>query len=86
MKRLVILLFLTGCASGPPLTEDEKEYNRQADWENWILCEQIYERAGQPTWHRDHSHHGRTRHWMVKQDLGDNQCRKILKDYWIHGV
>jgi hypothetical protein len=52
MKRLVILLFLTGCASGPPLTEDEKEYNRQADWENWILCEQIYERAGQPTWHR----------------------------------
>lgn len=83
---LLSAVILAGCASGPPLTQDEIEYNRQMDVENWMLCETVYDNAGKITWHRDHSHRGRTRHWMIQQDLADNGCRQILKGLWAHSI
>ncbi len=81
-------LLLVACASGPPLTEEEKVYNRQMDRENWILCELIMEQQGVVQAVHNH-HHGRNdmylKPWMVKQDLIGNHCRMRLGALWADG-
>ena len=75
---------MTGCVSSP--LSEVQEYNRQIDIQNWVLCEAVYERANTPTVHYGHTHR---RHMSVglladavKDDLIQNRCRGILKDYW----
>ena len=82
-----ITLIVLGCSSNP-LTE-EQEYNRQIDLQNWLLCEAVYESSGRPTIHYNHTHRnlrGNSLAYAVKQDLIDNSCRMILRDYWAEGI
>ncbi len=101
MKRFILLIVfvvLQGCATTDrsEMTEQElkayddeqfrQEYNRGIDYENWRLCQKLYDQAGQQTLHVDHQHarrdRGRSRHWEIKSDLMYNQCRMYLGEYW----
>ncbi len=102
MKRFILLIVfvvLQGCATTDrsEMTEQElkvyddeqfrQEYNRGIDFENWRMCQKMYDQAGKSTLHMDHQHNrrhrGRYRHWEVKSDLMYNECRRYLKkEYW----
>ena len=85
MRLLIAIAWIAlcaGCAS--TLTPEEREYQQAIDLENWVMCEKVYEQYGKWTIHRDHSH-TRARPYprgFVKQDLADNNCRKVLGEYW----
>ena len=84
---LAVFLIMIGCAS--ELTEEERlertHMNQAIDAENWALCELVYKRRGEWTLHMNHSHSKMRRiyPWMVESDLQVNNCRMILRDYWI---
>jgi hypothetical protein len=83
---LLVIIVAQGCAV---LTEEQEEiiqYNRQIDLQNWTLCKQAYERSGTFTIHFGHTHQGpmsrNAEANAVKDDLIDNHCKMILRDYW----
>jgi hypothetical protein len=92
---LICISIMVGCsglgACSTVLTEDElfaRDWKRGIDAQNWELCDYAYRKAGRPTVHRDHRH---TRHGIrhmnpdaaIRSDLLQNDCRIVLRDYWI---
>lgn len=90
MKLTLSLLLFTlmlGCSSTPPTEAElfEREYNRSAARENWMLCERVLRRHNRLVVHDNHSHQkGRpARHHEIKSDLLVNRCRQIIgKERW----
>jgi len=84
----IICLGISSCASGPPLTEDELEYNRQQSRENWALCERIMEaqHVQEAIHNHHHDRHRAPRLWMIKQDLANNFCRARLGELWADSI
>lgn len=81
-KYGLIFLFLGGCAT-QGLTEEEKEWRRHVDRENWFLCEKAYQQSGTTMWF-DHKHDPDTEPPVeLKMDLGRHMCKSILKQYWV---
>ena len=87
MKQLIPLLVLfSGCASNLTIQEIEaRDWRRGIDLENWNMCEKVYLDHGRATFHKDHMHGKRDpiRAWMIASDLRVNQCKSVLRDYWI---
>lgn len=82
MRYLVLVLLLAGCAETK--TQEEIEWDRAMDRENWALCEKIYEQSAVPTFHRGHIHRRGVPdkiEW-VRSDLMQNSCRQVLGPYW----
>jgi hypothetical protein len=81
----IVYFTATGCTT---LSHDEQEWRKAMVYENWELCEMVYEDAGLSTIHRNHTHrrggrvHGMDRLTAARLDLRDNQCRQVLGDYW----
>ena len=81
MWRLASLLLISACAS--QITPEEREARRLIDRENWVMCEAVYAKFGQPTYHR-HEHDTETDGpFEIKEDLAINGCKGVLRDYWI---
>ena len=86
--KYIFLLFLTACAA---LTEEQLEHRADkifVDAENWYMCEAAYSAHGVSTWHVGHTHDSlgknkQPRPWDVKDDLRVNQCKRILRSYWV---
>ena len=82
MRYLLLILLLAGCAE--TRTQDEIEWRRAMDRENWTLCAKVYEQAGVPTYHRGHVHRRNAvdKIEWVRADLMHNNCRRVLGPYW----
>ena len=63
----------------------EREARRAIDLENWEMCESAYSVSRYYTIHLNHRHCRtcRDRAWMIRRDLSVNNCRQVLRDYWI---
>lgn len=63
----------------------EREARRSIDLENWEMCNAAYNASRYYTIHSNHRHCRtcRDRPWIVRKDLLDNNCRQVLRDYWI---
>ena len=83
--RVLLLLLLVGCSLTPEQKERQQEM-MYIDLENWAMCEQVYEKAGKPTWHFGHTHSrplgGVVLRDALRSDLSTNKCHWILGDYW----
>lgn len=83
---LLLLGVLSGCASALP--EDVIEYNRGVALDNWSRCEALINNAGVNTIHVDHIHHAlrSDRLHVVRADLRDNRCRRLLGRDWLEDI
>ena len=86
MNRLcvigIVVAILSGCAT--PLTPEQVQDRRIIDASNWATC-QIILSESRIAWTSGHLHRkGRKhRHFEIRQDLLDAQCRLRLGKYWI---
>ena len=77
---VVMLIAVAGCAT---VNEDEREWRQGIDAENWSLCELVYRQNGKATVHNNHDYsHKHISPIDLKMDLGFNNCKRILGDYW----
>ena len=87
MKLLPLLLLLASCASN--LTADQMQWRQGIDNENWDNCERVYLSSAVYTLHIGHTHSkrdvrlGKVSDRDIRDDLMTNNCRFILRDYWI---
>lgn len=77
---LLALILLCGCAE--TLTKEEIEWRRGIDRENWALCQRVYKQAGEYLVF-DHAHNDNEKTALLRSDLARNNCRMVLRDYWI---
>ena len=82
---LFMLVLIMGCR---PLTDKEQEeraWRVSIDKENWRNCEEVYRGSGRWTLHKNHSHVDDDKVPAVERrlDLGRNNCKTILGDYWV---
>lgn len=79
---LPLILLLASCAETK--TQDEIEWDRAMDRENWALCEKVYQQSGVVTYHVGHSHQKGRKIYPheIKSDLAMNDCRQVLGPYW----
>ena len=83
-NAVFMLIMLTACAGLQDIAQEEVEYRQRVDEANWANCQEVYRRAGQPTFshhiHRDHLKHKRA---QAREDLIDNSCRSVLGEEWL---
>lgn len=89
MRNYVTALIAVGLlACAGTMTQDEADWRSAIDEANWEMCKQAFAQKGVATVHYDHQHghngvvYGTRREWAVRQDLGDNHCKMVLRDYW----
>lgn len=75
------LLFIS-CSSLDDISEDEREWRKAIDVENWELCQLAYRQEGVAIRH-NHIHSRYIRWYEIRDDLVVNNCAVILGDYWI---
>ena len=75
-------LGVVGCISS---TNEERDYRRAIDSENWETCKLAYRQA-QKAHVSIHMHlKGRPhRPYEIQEDLVSNHCRFVLGKYWAH--
>ena len=82
----VILLMMCGFAACATqnLSPEEVEWRRHVDQQNWLLCQYVYKKSN-AILRSDHVHIKGRRHTPqeVRSDLMKNNCRLVLRDYWI---
>jgi len=78
--RFLPILLLAACTTMPAEERELRAFNTK---ENYRLCVLAYDQAHVGMFHNNHTHRDGTSVIEMRQDLADNNCRMILKDYWI---
>lgn len=84
---IFICLGISGCATQPLSYEEieARDWRRGIDRENWEMCMAAYKQADRYTVHVNHEgtpqHHRRINN--IRSDLLVNQCRWVMRNYWI---
>ena len=77
-------LMVVGCAS--TLSEDERLWRRSIDNENYANCSQVFDQSADAFmihWGHRHGKNDRVYQIDIRHDLAFNQCKSILRDYWV---
>lgn len=87
MKLLTVILgafIFEGCSTLTIEQIEARDWKQSIDRENWELCDKAYRQHSKATIHLDHQHGKRDRikHWMIKSDLLQNNCKMVLGEYW----
>jgi len=83
----MLMSILAGCAA--EITQDELDWRRGIDLENWDLCYRIMKEYRIVMIYKNYSGHIMPDDWrsgltpfVVKELLAQNQCRQILNEHW----
>ena len=87
---LLLLIVLVGCVAH--LTEDEQEWQRMTDRENWLLCYQVIRHMDRAMVYVNYTGSVMPSDWgdvnrltpfQVKELLNQNRCRQGLGKHWM---